>query len=120
MTDPIKKLIEKIKQDPAMPEQVYVLEAEDFCKGVYYNDKGQRCLSGWAHYHFNSYYQNDLLKEILSYECIKASKKSKDNFYHIPGFNDSPKRSFETLAKVWNRFIARLGYVEGNPEAKNI
>jgi hypothetical protein len=33
-------------------------------------------------------------------------------------FNDYVGRKNESLARVWNRAMARLGYVEGNPEAR--
>lgn len=37
--------------------------------------------------------------------------------HSIAGFNDTRGIPKKTLARIFNRFTAKLGYVEGNPEA---
>lgn len=51
------------------------------------------------------------------YPAFAKNEKYVDHL-SILAFNDSLGRKKETLAKVWNRTMAQLGYVSGNPEAK--
>lgn len=64
--------------------------------------------------------------QALIKECKKVDKHSRyksfsNSEYHISreinSFNDHDLRSHDTLARVWNRTMARLGYTENNPEA---
>lgn len=65
--------------------------------------------------------------QALIKECKRIDKHSRYPAFHgkekyidpktIVSFNDDLGRKKETLAKVWNRTMAKLGYVKGNPEA---
>lgn len=93
-----------------MPEEVYVLEAEDFCKRDFSNNQGQHCLMGWLIDQFENVNTRHVLEPILLEECNKVNKTN--SCHSIISFNDYRNRKKETLANVWNRFIARLGYTE--------
>lgn len=66
--------------------------------------------------------------QTLIKECKKVDKHSrypvfskKEEYINpetIMAFNDDTGRRKETLAKIWNRTMASLGYVKGNPKAK--
>lgn len=112
-----KDRLEKIQRFSDMPDEIRVLEPEDFCKGILFNENGQRCLMGWLESEFKGVSEVCGLDLLLLSECKSVAKKP---MRYVCDFNDSPKRSMKTLARVWNRFIARLGYTKGNPEAKNL
>lgn len=116
-----KNIRESLDNDPNAPAEVDVLEENDFCKESISNPQGQKCLIGW----FDTYFDKLNLmnrvdtEELLRTECNRITKR-KRGCLGIAEFNDSKTRKTKTLARVWNRFIARLGYVVNNPEAKNI
>lgn len=84
------------------PKFVWVLTADDFCRGTYDGPNGIHCLAGWGRVAFGKTLLLNRAFEELELLCG-----------FIPRFND--KESFEKLAKVWNQAMANLGYTEGNP-----
>lgn len=111
------------------PKTVPVLEAEDFCQAKckdYVTDKC--CLIGHASRTFlrkNNPVTDDYQR--LPAQVRKALRNAiEEHIGHFPledeswsvfHFNDSFIRTMDELAKVWNRAMAKLGYVVGNPEA---
>ena len=85
------------------PDFVWVLTADDFCRGTYDGPNGTHCLAGWGRVTFG---KPPLLNE--------AFKELRLLCGYIPRFNDT--EPFEKLAEVWNQAMANLGYTEGNPE----
>jgi hypothetical protein len=105
------------------PKEVPVLEAGDICKERM--DKGeQHCLLGWTYEVFGCDYSGckiattqtnaiigDLEKACGGDVCMWGSP--------VAAFNDEKYRKKSTIAKVWNKVMAKRGYTEGNPEAKS-
>lgn len=110
------------------PETVPIIEADDVYKGNLYGPNYTSCLLGWKNRTFGTLNtcsaKADLLlrKEILR-TCKKNRRfKGWDDWAQvsIPTFNDSSKTKKSTLARVWNRVMAKMGYVVGNPEAGKV
>lgn len=54
------------------------------------------------------------------FKSFYTQNKNGRNFQNpdeVMSFNDDGDRRYDTLARIWNRAMAKLGYVEGNPEA---
>lgn len=102
------------------PETVPVLEAGDICRGA--SRDGERCcLLQW---------RVDVFGSVCSTKCqvpqqaslliIRAAiELGASGIPHLGGIveiNDSPSNDSALLARIWNRAMARLGYVVNNPE----
>lgn len=93
------------------PKEVPILEAKNMHKGSYNGPNGTHCLLGWSYEVFpiNEKVSNRVVRAIFRTARIHESD--------IADFNDDKKRPKTELAAVWNKAMARLGYVVGNPEA---
>ena len=93
----------------AMPEEVWVLTADDFCKGRDTTNDGKRCCTGrWIRTIFPNH-----CDEVRTAFCKELDVR------WVHKWNDKPGRSFSTLARFFNWMMAhKFGYTEGNPEAK--
>ncbi len=88
------------------PEFVWVLEAEDICKGQLNGPNGTHCLLGWCEETFGDEFPEADRKAVcVLYQLISDS-------ISIFCSTNPPWKS----AKVWNQAMANLGYTEGNPE----
>lgn len=100
------------------PEDVPILEADDFIRGQLF--AGQRaCSVGWAIKTFSPM-DYDIDRNVYS-KLTETAKEMDAEFssgYGVYSFNDDPRNSKQLLARIWNRAMAKLGYVVGNPEAK--
>lgn len=91
----------------AWPKEVPVLTARDIHKGSLDGPNGTHCLYGWLYKSFGAFSIPTKAFEQLRDDCGTPL---------LGNFNDSnPKRK---VARTWNRAMAKLGYVVGNPEAK--
>lgn len=99
------------------PTEVPVLSAEDICRDEY--DSGSKhCLCGWR---WEVFGVSGNVPSLKVFHTVKAEIKAETGFARgEEGFNDDQSVSLRTIARVWNRAMARLGYVVGNPEAKNV
>lgn len=84
------------------PKQVPVLTADDMCKGVFHGPNGTRCLAGWMDNVFNDHAARYVAR------CAIIEIAGVD----ITAYNDNPRRKLSSLARTWNRAMARLGYTE--------
>ncbi len=86
------------------PDFVWVLTADDFCKGDFNGPNGTHCLAGW-------------FRETFSDTTIEF--RAGNELFILCGFILAIFNDTEPLAKsakVWNQATANLGYTEGNPE----
>lgn len=119
------------------PEWAPVLEAGDFCRKDF--KKGHKyCLLGWINEIFSppDFYHTSV--DIPVYERSPANNRArgvlglliKEEFKNLPQsiyyfgiveFNDTTSKrlniNFGVFAKLFNKMLARLGYVVNNPEA---
>ena len=94
------------------PKTVPILEADDICRQYLHGDNGRHCLAGWKLVVFGD--ARDQVYERLYEEAGVGAM----NWIGLTRFNDTKPKA--EVARVWNRAMARLGYVVGNPEAKHI
>jgi hypothetical protein len=99
------------------PKEVPILEGRDFCIGTL--SAGERhCLLGWAREVFDDprirLKANDAVFEAM--HKVRPDFKSFRYGQEIAEFNDVPGQSKRILATVWNRAMAKLGYVMRNSE----
>lgn len=125
------------------PKEVPVLTASDFVRdAISNNDYTKHCLSGWCRTVIRADLDNlcslsqternnmlDLERKVneeLTQTAIQM--KAAYNVKWCPtlkhacpaDFNDCRKNTFTTLARIWNRTMAKLGYRVGNPEARYV
>ena len=108
--------------DVKYPKTVPILQASDICKRRHTN-RETHCLLGWMDTVFLTKHDRyvpgrfdirDKVRTALQRAIIKVASPATSS---IATFNDDPKTPYKTIAKVWNRAMALLGYTEGNPEA---
>lgn len=110
------------------PDEVILLDEDDFLRGTLGVGTEKHCLVGWRNVVFggkglsDDIYpeRTDVLHKVyvaLRDEMDLIGKKGRYCTNCVVGFNDDPSVPFSLLAKTWNRAMARLGYVVGNPEA---
>ena len=94
------------------PTEVPVLEAKDIHKGSFDGPNGTHCLAGWRDMTFGSPEGQpwNVAYDAISSECGDLETME---------FNDNEKTPKARIARTWNRAMAKLGYVVGNPEAKS-
>lgn len=95
----------------AWPKTVPILEPHHIHKGDYDGLNGTHCLAGWWQQAFAKREER-----WAAWKAIQCAVGSVDPTQ----FNDSRRRPKSTIARAWNRAMARLGYVVGNPEAKKL
>lgn len=98
-----------------LPDEVPVLTSHHFCRGRFNGPNETHCLEGWIIQVFGSRY---LIPGETARNAIENQVGS-SGLWSIHKFNDDRRNSKRRLAQVWNRAMASLGYVVGNPEAKN-
>lgn len=98
------------------PETVPVLEGRHFCRGAFMRGS-RRCLLGWAGTVFSGRATGGIPGSVERRLRIEVNKSVGDRHETIAGFNDNKENRLDLLAKIWNRAMAKLGYVVGNPEA---
>lgn len=110
------------------PDEVPVLEASDICQGPF--QLGEcRCTVAWAVDAFGI--SGDLLRfdghaKVIRKLCDSAAElhaaeagaARRHQAAYI--YSDCLENSTALVARVWNRAMAKLGYVRGNPEAKHL
>lgn len=102
----------------AWPKTVPILEADDICREQLNGPGGTHCLMGWINVQFNGLREQSAGEVCVQFEVDRAVGESgKVGFV---AFNDWRGNSLDAVARVWNRAMAKLGYVVGNPEAKNV
>ena len=124
---------DKLPKRARMPEAVDIVTAKDiFCGSLSGNgDNMRHCLLGlscvnFGHGERGEYLEGGSLKQTLAEKYVdKELEKSVkaftgDDDMDVICFNDDEMGDNEKywIAKVWNATMARLGYTEGNPEAK--
>ena len=110
------------------PKTVSILSKDDICRGAFVGPRGKRCLLGQTLVDFRCPQARDRVKQKIYKEIMIINKYCKqDNLYTdthiahcIAAFNDSGLVSLSVLARIWNRVMARLGYVTNNPEANKL
>ena len=104
------------------PEKMPVLEGRNCCRGMLNGDNDTHCLYGWFlettrfYWHWgekNAYVALFTNAIIASAEDVKATSIG---LCAVSSINDDNRNSLAMLARIWNRAIAKLGYVVGNPE----
>ncbi len=107
------------------PEEVPILTARDFCKNILH-EGNKSCLNGWVYDTFlngHGYgYRNvcETIRRVCVDKLPDVPDKQKIHYTRLDEFNDHPKTTKKALAEIWNLSMARLGYTEGNPEAKKL
>ena len=91
------------------PNKVPMLTYRDMCRDVMNGQSDTHCLMGWAQVVFPT--------EEMRCRALAAMQVGPGA---VSQFNDDRTNSQTKLARTWNRAMARLGYVVGNPEAKNV
>ena len=96
------------------PKEVPILTGDDIVRRKMSSCDGERhCLLGWKCTVF----------DLASHGHDATMRKAQDALDSAAGtcfiaqFNDSTRNSKDEIAAVWNRAMAKLGYVVGNPEA---
>lgn len=116
------------------PEEAFLVTAEDMQKvGNGLSKDGPCCLYGYVNVFISGdprpYSSKDSTGErAIRMKLKKAIEKAitqlqgtaplSSGWSTIVTFNDSPDVPLALVARVWNRAMAILGYVVGNPEAK--
>ena len=92
------------------PETVPILSANDICR-YSLSRHGKHCLRGWQQTVFGDYDSTPIsdVDKALTIACGTRE---------IMTFTDTPRRKLSVVARAWNRAMALLGYVVGNPERK--
>ena len=106
---------------PEEVDTVPILGPEDFCRGEAHNGDTS-CLLGWMEHVFG--YGTDLGGKDIGDTILDTIHEVFPNQYFgsIPEFNDrmidgnGPQIPRGTLASIWNRAMAKLGFIVGNPE----
>jgi len=105
------------------PDEMPVLTGGDICRNA--SHKGQNsCLMGWLARSFDApdvleatYHPNRCgiprRSVVLLSDVCREETGHKDPMH----CNDDPSIPKSCIAKIWNRFIAKAGYTEGNPES---
>lgn len=124
--------LEKVDEETLDTMVVPILTAEDICKGDLGdtfkgigNDRGSCCLLGWcsataqAHSgggrdtvrHTRVY---GLLRYALQVEINRTNYARRNPTLNVglPTFNDHPHRARRTVAELWNRAMASLGFTK--------
>ena len=94
------------------PKEAPILEATDFCRGVYHCGT-KSCLLGQVQ-NFVGWQDGKSSKVIVAIVSVMGEFGWRGDF--VADFSDNKRNSLSLLAKVWNKAMARLGYTEGNPE----
>jgi hypothetical protein len=105
----------------AWPKTVPILTAKDICRCSYSGPGNSHCLIGWQRKAFGHEYESKTARVVRLALCEEIGKpvvNSDAAFRPITLFNDNDKIPATKIAKLWNRVMAKLGYVVGNPQAK--
>lgn len=94
----------------AWPSEVPVLTARDICRTTFYDLCGRRCLLGWIGETFT------ISRQRCAIAAVRRAMET--DSADIAYFNDDVGNTKTEIARVWNRAMAKLDYVVGNPEAK--
>lgn len=103
---------------PSWPKEVPILSARDMFKTHYDGPCGTHCLLGWVQEAFPGYF-HDKVENAIERTMQESSNATHRKFAHfgIVYMNDAILTK-KQAADVWNKAMARLGYTEGNPQAK--
>ena len=88
------------------PKEVPILTCNNMHKGGLNGPRKTHCLIGWCHEVFPG---SRVHRVICTLEDVIQHPS-------IASFNDDSQRPKTELARVWNKAMAKLGYVVGNPE----
>ena len=99
------------------PKIVPILHAVDFTCNTFDNGKEQRCLLGWRNRIFGVR-RGDEYGVCRVTEAFRKHFPEENRNTAITEANDE-KLTTRQCATVWNRAMASLGFVVGNPEAAN-
>jgi hypothetical protein len=100
------------------PKSLPALTAKDLCRDELDNEKGQRCLLGWAFYVVSGDSQSWARSWAQSWEgnkILKTMEKRLDagsDVHDIADYNNDNKHSLSVVAKFWNSTIRAMGYVK--------
>jgi len=126
---------DKFPKRGRMPKEVDIVTAKDiFCGNLSGNgDNMRHCLLGLSMVNFGLGERGENLEAVVGHRPRTPAEKyvndelaksvrafSGDEEMIVVDFNDEEMGDNEKywIAKVWNATMARLGYVDGNPEAK--
>lgn len=108
------------KTKDGWPVEVPVLEAKDIFKGDYGDGHGRCCLLGWMSKVFpieSGVAFGDGTGDSKCMAKVRRAITGVINAKDIVAWNDNDHREKSEIARAWNRAMAKLGYVVGNPEA---
>ena len=132
----LAKLIrDKFPKRAKMPKEVDIVTAKDISCGSLsgHGDNMKHCLLGLSMVNFGNYVRGERLDGLVGIRPTTIAEKyvnkeleksvqafTGNDSMLIVDFNDDEMGNNEKywIAKVWNATMARLGYTEGNPEAK--
>lgn len=109
----------------AWPKEVPVLTGSDIFRGDYHSPSGRtHCLIGWAATTFRETYEKPPVINDGSPFCVALAAiqscftrvEFTGTHGYISNFNDG--NPAKDVARIWNKAMTKLGYTEGNPEAK--
>lgn len=105
------------------PEEVDVVGPEDICRRTLASNDGRHCLYGLVRKNFpnrDACTEMKIIAEIgkAAFE-LGAAKVSKE-YPALSEINDALRNSRRLIARIWNRSMAKIGYVVGNPEARYV
>lgn len=95
------------------PTSIDVLSADDIGPAPLEDAAGRRDLFGWVYMTFPGDTLRDSTKRDLLVRTLFAAARELDPDRSVGLDELSP----EMQARVWNRAVASLGYVNGNPES---
>lgn len=137
-------------EDVELPEDMPVLDGGSFVQGEWDDNCGKHCMLGWFRSEIGATEPNTIdmtkkyspenqrvlhaFKQLVEAQWEVNAEEGKDhgvpplecspeiNHGQIMSYNDQfpNKEDFGHLAKIFNRFTAKLGYTKGNPEASAV
>jgi hypothetical protein len=109
-----------------LPKTMPVLTAADICREEFTHGE-KHCLVGWARVAVTGEAswappasQSAIQKIRKALQEAGQELEAVGAEWGVIQMNDQTKNRKALLARVWNRAIAKLGYVVDNPEAKNL
>lgn len=95
------------------PDEVPVLSGTNICRDSY-GRGAKRCLAGW----YMHALCNDSFHQFTRVAAEEANAMGLQDVCAsaVSSVNDSRRNRLSQIARLWNRVVARLGYVVNNPE----
>jgi hypothetical protein len=94
------------------PDTIELPEAEDFCRGVSKNTRGQCCFLGWKRELFPNltWTESSKFNKLSVTVAMEMHMLPRDDYVRTPSYNDDKRNTKKKLAEWFAKTVERLGY----------